>query len=169
MLNLGVGNTLEDEKLKKKFLLVVTALTLAFSLTACGEDPELAKFKTEMENFCQAIAEIDEGMNNIDVTAEGYREELLEYLDKAEDEFRKLGSISIPEEFAYIEELVQGASEDMITAVEQFHEAFGVDSYNEYTFEYANEYYQRAYKRLTYIITLLHGEIPEDDDIKIYE
>lgn len=155
--------------MKKKLLLLITAMSLVFSLTACGEDPELAKFKTEIENFCDAVAEIDEGINSIDITQEGYREQLLDYLDKAEDEFKKLANISIPEEFSYIEELVQGASEDMTQAVAQFHEAFGPDSYNEYTFEYANEYYQRAYKRLTYIITLLHGEIPDDDDIKIYE
>ena len=40
---------MEDVQLKKKILFIITALTLAFSLTACGEDPELAKFKTEME------------------------------------------------------------------------------------------------------------------------
>ena len=155
--------------MKKKLLLVITAVALALSLTACGEDPELAKFKSEMENFCNAVAAIDEGINSIDVTQEGYREQLLEYLDKAEDEFKKLASISIPEEFSYIQELVISSSEDMTQAVEQFHEAFGPDSYNEYTFEYANEYYQRAYKKLTYIITLLHGEIPDGDDITIYE
>lgn len=155
--------------MKKKLLLLITALSLAFSLTACGEDPELAKFKSDMEAFCEAIADIHEGINSIDVTQEGYREELLEYLDKAEDEFTKLANTPIPEEFSYISELVQSASDDMTQAVSQFHEAFGVDSYNEYTFDYANEYYQRAYKRLTYIITLLHGEIPEGDDIVIYE
>lgn len=155
--------------MKKKLLLVLTALSLAFSMTACGEDPELAKFKAEMESFCDAIADIHEGINSIDVTSEGYREELLEYLDRAEDEFTKLANTSIPEEFSYISDLVQGASEDMTTAVSQFHEAFGVDSFNEYTFDYANEYYQRAYKRLTYIITLLHGEVPDGDDIQVIE
>ena len=155
--------------MKKKLLLVLTALSLAFSMVACGEDPELAKFKAEMESFCDAIADIHEGINSIDVTAEGYREELLEYLDRAEDEFTKLANTPIPEEFAYISDLVQGASEDMTTAVAQFHEAFGTDSYNEYTFDYANEYYQRAYKRLTYIITLLHGEVPDGDDIQVIE
>lgn len=155
--------------MKKKLLLVLTALTLAFSMVACGEDPELAKFKTEMESFCNAIADIHEGINSIDVKAEGYREELLDYLDRAEDEFTKLANTSIPDEFAYISDLVQGASEDMTTAVNQFHEAFGTDSYNEYTFDYANEYYQRAYKRLTYIITLLHGEVPDGDDIQVIE
>ena len=152
----------EDIELKKKFLGIIMAVSLAFSLTACGEDPELVKFKNE-------IAKIDEGINNIDVTEEGYREELLDYLDKAEDQFKKLANTSIPEEFSYIEELVQSACDDMTQAVEQFHEAFGADSYNEYTFDYANEYYQRAYKRLTYIITLLHGDIPEGGDIIIYE
>lgn len=155
--------------MRKKLMLVFTAICLAFSMTACGEDPELAKFKAEMENFCDAIADIHEGMNSIDVTKEGYKEELLDYLDKAEDEFTKLSNTSIPKEFSYITDLVQGASEDMSMAVSQFHEAFGTDSFNEYTFDYANEYYQRAYKRLTYIISLLHGEIPEGDDIQVVE
>ena len=155
--------------MKKKIILMITTFALAFSLAGCGEDPELSKFRSEMDSFCTSIAEIHEGIKSIDVTKEGYREELLEYLDLAEDEFTKLANTPIPEEFSYIKELVQSASDDMSQAVSQFHEAFGVDSYNEYTFEYANEYYQRAYKRLTYIITLLHGEIPEGEGIIIHE
>lgn len=46
----------------------------------------------------------------------------------------------------------------MTIAVESYHEAFGESSYNEYTAEYARENYERAYKRITVIIKLLHGE-----------
>ena len=36
---------MEDVQLKKKILFIITALTLAFSLTACGEDPDLPNSK----------------------------------------------------------------------------------------------------------------------------
>ncbi len=155
--------------MKNRFLTFISASLLCIFLVGCGEDPELAKFKTEMNSFCNEIMEIDEGINSIDAQSEGAKDELLRYLNRADDAFRKLANLSIPEEFSYLDGLTDSASEDMTQAVTLYDEAFSNNSFNEYTFDYATEYYKRAYTRLTYIITLLHGEVPENGDITIYE
>lgn len=155
--------------MKNRFLKLISLSLTCLMLTGCGEDPELSKFKTEMDSFCNEIIEIDAGINSIDAESEDAKDELLRYLNQADDAFRKLSNISIPEEFAYLEDLTDSASEDMTEAVSLYKDAFSNNSFNEYTFDYATEYYQRAYTRLTYIITLLHGEIPDNDDIIIYE
>lgn len=155
--------------MKNKLIALITSLLLCVMLAGCGEDPKLSKFKTEMDAFCNEIVEIDKGINNINPESETAKDELLNYLNQADDAFRKLSNISVPEEFSYLKDLMTEASQDMTEAVSLYHDAFSNNSYNEYTFDYATEYYKRAYTRLTYIITLLHGETPEGDDIIIYE
>lgn len=155
--------------MKNRFFKLISLSLACLMLMGCGDDPELSKFRTEMDSFCNEIIEIDTGINNIDAEAETAKDELLRYLNQADDAFRKLSNISIPEEFSYLEELTDNASEDMTQAVSLYEDAFSNNSFNEYTFDYATEYYKRAYTRLTYIITLLHGEIPDNDDIIIYE
>lgn len=155
--------------MKNRLLSLIMMVVVCATLTGCGEDPELTKFKNEMDSFCNTIVEIDAAINNIDATSESAKEDLLDQLDKTNDTFRKLANISIPEEFSYLSDLTKEASSDMSEAVALYHEAFSNNSFNEYTFDYATEYYKRAYTRLTYIISLLHGEIPDTDDIIIYE
>lgn len=144
--------------MKNKFLLVLSAVLLVFSLTGCGEDPKLTKFKNDIESFCSDIATLDSNINNIDAQSESAPDELLDYLDQLEQSFKVLAEISAPEEYAYIEDLADEASAYMSTAVASYHEAFGDNSYNEYTAEYARENYERAYLRVTVILQLLHGE-----------
>lgn len=155
--------------MKHRLLALLLLLTLVFSVTGCGEDPELTRFKNEIDSFCNELAAIDSGMNNINTDQETAKEDLLNYLDRADDAFRKLAKLTVPAEFAYIEELADKASEDMTEAVSLYHEAFGNNSFNEYTFDYACEYYKRSYKRLNYIITFLHQDVPEGDDLIIYD
>lgn len=155
--------------MKRRLISLILLLSLAFSLTACGEDPELTRFKNEIDSFCDDLAHIDSGMNNINTESETARDELLKYLDQADDAFRKLANLSVPEEFSYIEELADKASEDMTEAVSLYHDAFSNNSFNEYTFDYASEYYKRSYTRLNYIITLLHQDIPDSEGLIIYD
>lgn len=144
--------------MKNKFLLLLSVLLLSISLTGCGEDPKLTKFKNDINSFCEDIAILDTNINNIDATNENASDELLDYLDQLDQSFKVLAEISVPEEYAYIEELSDEASTYMTTAVAAYHEAFGENSYNEYTAEYARENYERAYLRVTVILQLLHGE-----------
>ncbi len=155
--------------MKKRFLLLFAVLVIAISATGCGEDPKLAKFRNDMDSFCQDISEIDTNINNIDASSESARDELLGYLDQLDQSFKVLADMSVPEEFSYIEELADEASSYMTTAVASYHEAYSNNSYNEYTAEYARENYERACKRVTVMIKLLHGENISDADVTVEE
>ena len=155
--------------MKKRFLLLFAVLVIAISATGCCEDPKLAKFRNDMDSFCQDISEIDTNINNIDASSESARDELLGYLDQLDQSFKVLADMSVPEEFSYIEELADEASSYMTTAVASYHEAYSNNSYNEYTAEYARENYERACKRVTVMIKLLHGENISDADVTVEE
>ena len=147
-------------------MLFATGLALIM-LTACGEDPELTRFRQSMDEFCTKVSQIDNSINNINADSENAATELLAYLDELDLVFQSFARLDFPEEFDYLEELADQSSECMTEAVNSYHEAFSNGSYNEYTAEYAKEYYSRAYKRVQIIITFLHGEEPDDEDLTI--
>ena len=153
--------------MKNKLQLIAAALVMGLSLTGCGEDPQLAQFKTEIEDFCTNISELDTSINKIDAASDTASEELLGYLDQLDVEFQKLAAIDFPEEFDYLENLSDEASEYMTEAVSSYHTVYSSGSYDETTADYAHENYSRAYKRVQVIITFLHGEKPEDADLTI--
>ena len=120
-----------------------------------------------MDDFCTAISEIDTQINSLDAESSTATTELLGYLDDLNGEFEDFSKVDFPEEFDYLENLADEASEYMTEAVTKYHEAYSNGSYNEYIAEYAKENYSRAYKRIQIIISFLHGEEPEDVDLTI--
>lgn len=146
--------------------LILCLLTASF-LTGCGNDPELLKFKTVIDDFCTSISEVDTSINNIDTGSENYTEELLGYLDELNEEFQGFAEVDFPAEYDYLEGLADEAGKYMNEAVTSYHEAFRDDSYNEYVADYALQNYSRAYKRIQIIISFLHGEEPNDENLKI--
>ena len=120
-----------------------------------------------MDDFCNKISEIDTAINNIDAEADNASDELLAYLDDLDIVFQSFARLDFPEEFDYLENLADESSEYMTEAVKSYHDAFGVNSYNESTAEYARQNYSRAYKRVQIIISFLHGEEPQDPDLTI--
>ena len=153
--------------MKKKVRMLFTAVLASVMLTACGEDPELTRFRQSMDEFCTMVSVIDANINSIDPESENATAELLSYLDDLDLVFQSFAKLDFPEEFDYLEDLAVESSECMTEAVKSYHEAFSNGSYNEYTAEYAKEYYSRAYKRVQIIITFLHGEKPNDPDLTI--
>ena len=132
-------------KSKLYVILSALALTLTLTVTGCGvvEDPETAKFESDIQAFCDEVAAIDANINNIDATSEHADEELLEYLDQLDQSFKVLAEMPIPEEYAYLEELTDEASAYMSTAVESYHEAFAGDTYDANIADYAYQNYER--------------------------
>lgn len=155
--------------MKNKILLLLLSVIFAIGTIGCGvvEDPKTAKFENDIQSFCDEIAAIDANINNIDATSENATNELLDYLDQLDQSFRVLSNMSIPEEYAYLEELTTEASTYMTTAVESYHEAFADNSYDENIAEYARENYERAYKRVTVMLKLLRGETITEDGVII--
>lgn len=153
--------------MKTKLITMALGLLTAISLTCCGGNPELTKFKNEVDDFCTAISEIDHAINTLDAEANNAASLLLSYLDSLDEEFQNFAQLDFPEEFDYLEELADEAGAYMTEAVSSYHEAYENDGYDKATAEYAGENYSRAYKRIQIIITFLHGEEPQDADLVI--
>ena len=160
---------LEEEYLKKNILLLLSVFFICISLTGCGEDPKLSKFQNDIDAFCSDVAAIDTEINNIDASSDTAREELLDCLDRLNESFKVLAEMEVPEEFSYFEDLADEASSYMTTAVESYHEAYSNNSFNEYIADYARQNYERAYKRVTVILKLLHGEEISDENVTVEE
>lgn len=157
---------MEGLSLKTKLLIGCVSLLSMFLLTGCGESKELSNFKSQMDDFFTAIADIDTEINSIDATSDTAFEQLLENMDLLETQFQTLAAIEVPEEFIVIESLADEAGEYMTMAVEHYHEAYEGETFNADTASIASQYYERAYKRVQYIVTFLHGEIPDDESIQ---
>lgn len=154
--------------MRKTLLLLLAVLLLSVASTGCGEkNPEINQFIDAIDSFCSDVAAIDAGINQIDAQSESARDELLLYLDQLDQAFQTFASIPVPADYSYMEELADEDSTYMTTAVSAYHEAFGESSYNEYTAEYARQNYERAYKRVTVILKLLHGEDISDEGATI--
>lgn len=154
--------------MKKAIKLLSLGVVVSSLLMGCGTvDPELTKFKNDVDLFCDNIADLDKAMNNIDAEAENAPAKLLEYLDEVDTRFQSFADLDFPEEYDYLEPLADEASDYMTEAVEYYHQSYSNGSYNEYTAEYAKENYSRAIKRIKIIITFLQGETPDDADINI--
>lgn len=155
--------------MKKKLLTLLLATCFTLSITGCGEDKELTEYKEKMDSFFSEIEIIHNKMNTIDPESEDALADLFECLDELDSQFATMAAIEVPDEFSSLENLADEASENMSLAVENYHNAYSTDSYNEYTAATADEYYARANKRLQYMIDILHGKMPEGDDIIITE
>lgn len=153
----------------KKFRLLAAGLLFSVCLTGCAAtvDPELTKFKNDIDNFCSSISELDASMNKIDASSDTAPAQLLEYLDEVDMRFQSFAELDFPTDYDYLEPLADEASEYMTEAVEYYHQSYSNGSYNEYTAQYAQENYSRAIKRIKIIITFLHGEVPDDADLNI--
>ncbi|MDE6607616.1 MAG: hypothetical protein K2K54_07675 [Lachnospiraceae bacterium] len=136
-------------------------------LCGCGKDEQLEEYKTQMSDFFDQIAGLNSDMNAIDASAEDAVSRLLSYLDATEAAFEHLADLEVPEEFGSVESLADEAAENMTQAVSFYHQLYEAESYDNNIAMMADEYYRRANIRLQYIISILHGEMPEGDNVMI--
>lgn len=161
--------------MKKRIAALVMAFTMVVSLSACSnssESKELNEYKGSMETFFSTLEKIDETINAIDPDDQEAMELLYESFADLESAYYTMSELSVPTEnapdtFVYIEPLADEAYEYMLQASEYMHDAYSDSSYNENVLEAAMECYKRASKRVLYIIDLLHGQIPSDENISI--
>lgn len=146
--------------MKRKMLSILMGILTLASLSACGTDPEITQFKKEMDEFCEAVADLNESINAIDAEADNAAALALDYLDQLDRQFQNFAEMDFPEEFDYMESLADEAGDYMTEAVKSYHEAFADESYNEAIAEYARGNSARAFKRVQVILDILHGEDP---------
>lgn len=142
---------------------LISILCLCFGLliiSGCGNDKQLEEYKKNMETFYSEISTYDSTINSIDVNSETSVSELLTALDQIAEKFTWMAELPIPEEFSSIETLASEAGEYMTTAVSLFHQAYESEPFDSQTAANAKEYYDRANKRILYILAVLRGEDP---------
>ena len=127
-------------------------------LTGCGADPEITAFKNDLNTFCENIAQIDQSINSIDVTADNATVLALGYLDKADQEFKNFAELDFPEDYDYLEPLADEASAYMTEAVKSYHIIYSENGYDADMAAYAKENSARAAKRVQVILDVLQGE-----------
>lgn len=154
--------------MKIKKLLVATLISI-FCLSGCGKDAELEKYNENMTAFTENVTDIKLRMEEIDTASEDAVSELLDCLDELQVQFELLAEMEVPQKFASVESLADEASAYMTEAVSLYHDVFEAEEYNEATADVAVQNYDRAMTRLSYISTLLQGELPEGDNIIITE
>lgn len=163
--------SMEVMVLKKKFLSVLFLFAIVISVTACGKknnnNEELKTYKASMETFFSNVEKIDYTIKTIDPDCDDDSsiKNLFEQFDLLEQEFKTLSEIPVPAEFSYNESLADEAYDYMVQANDYYHQSFTESSFNPYTLEAADECYRRANKRVQYIINILHGELPQDENV----
>ena len=155
--------------MKKRLFISLLAICFTLAVTGCGENKELTKYKNDMDKFFNSVELIHNQMNSIDYDSDNALDELFLCLNNLDSEFKAMAALEVPAEFASIESLADEASENMTLAVTNYQDAYSKDSYNEYTAATALEYYERANKRFQYMIDILHGKMPEGENITITE
>ena len=139
-------------------------------LTGCGkQDEALAAYQEDMNAFFYQIASFNDGMNAIDASTPDAKNQLLGYLDQLQAEMTWMAELEVPNQFSAVESLADEADDNMKQAVSLYHQAFESEPYDENAAQAAREYYDRANVRIQYIITILHGEIPDGDGVTYTE
>lgn len=144
-------------------------LFLVLVLSACGEDDTLDAYLEDMNTFFSRAAEYNEKMNAIDRDSDTAMVELLGYLDALKEDIAWMAQLEVPEQFSAAESLADEAAENMDQAVSLFHKACEGEKFDDATAQAAIEYYNRTNIRIQYIITILHGEIPEGEGVTYIE
>ena len=152
-----------------KIVILCVVLLCGILITACGQDEELTAYQEDMNTFFEHIASYHEGMNAIDASAPDAKDQLLSYLDQLQAEFTWMAELTVPDAFSAVDSLADEADENMQQAVALYHSAYETDVFDEPTVQAAREYYDRANIRIQYIISILHGEIPEGEGITYTE
>lgn len=152
-----------------KAVVLCAAVLCTILLTSCGQDEELTAYQEDMNTFFEHIAAFNENMNAIDASAEDASIQLLSYLDQLQAEFTWMAELTVPDEFSAVDSLADEADENMRQAVALYHSAYEAEVFDEPMAQAAREYYDRANIRIQYIVSILHGEIPEGEGITYTE
>lgn len=159
MLSNQVFHKIIPQKLNVFFLL---SLICALTLTGCGSNPELTSYKANMEQFFENVKVYDQSINAIDPESETAATDLLALLDSMDKSFAQMASLEVPNGFPGVDELADEASDYMTEAVSYFHQAYEAETFDPVLADVAKQNYDRANLRIQYILSILHGDLPEE-------
>lgn len=140
----------------------IFAVCFSFFLGGCGNNEELDAYKANMNQFFENVRVFDSSINAIDPESDTAVSDLLALLDSMDKSFAQMASLEVPEGFPGVEQLASEASEYMTEAVSYYHQAFEGETYDSALADVAKQNYDRANLRIQYIVSILHGDIPEE-------
>ena len=152
---------------KIKTVCISCALFAFIFLSGCGDNAELENYKSNMNQFFENIQTFDSAINSINPESETAVSDLLSLLDSMDTNFQQMASLTVPDGFPGVEELADEASEYMTEAVSYYHQAFEAEPFDTVLADVAKQNYDRANLRIQYIVSILHGDIPEE--IYVYD
>jgi len=145
---------------KKTIALLVSVIIL---IAGCGAtDNPTITYRNNMDTFFKEVSEINDSINSIDTSKEGFEDELITQLYNLDTKISEMSGFEVPEEFPYVQQLSMNASSNMDKAMTYYRESLNGEVYNKESANIAYEYYSEANKNLHYIIRILHGEAYED-------
>ena len=149
----------------KQIKTIILLLICAIALTACSsKDTEnILKFQNELNSVLSEIASIHTEINSIDVTSPDASDHVLESLSELNDAFADLAAINVTDDnHLYIKDLASEGADYMSQAYDLYQKAYGGDVFDEGNAELAYKYLERATKRVRVIVSMLHGDVPDD-------
>lgn len=138
-------------------------------LAACGSNKELDSYQENMTAFITETTAIRDNIDAIDTESGDAGSALLVELDKLDEEFKKMAEFDVPAEFSANESLADEASTYMTESVKLYHEYFDDPEAGEEICDAAYENYKRAFTRISYISSILQGNIPEGENVTVTE
>lgn len=149
----------EKRRLGKATAFIFSVILILF--TGCGKDPAIESYEANMNQFFENIKIYDSSINSIDPDSETATTELLALLDSMNTTFSQMASLEVPEGFPGVAELATEASAYMSDAVACYHQAYD-NEYDPVMAEVAYQHYKQANLRFQYIVSILHGDVPEE-------
>lgn len=156
--------------IKKKLGPIISSILVCmlFLLTACGKqtDPELEAYKESMTAFYDRLTYFDAAINAINPEAEDAKNQLLGYMDEMNADYQTMAALKIPDAFSGISDIAVEAADYMQKADDTYHLAYD-NEFDEDSEILATQYYQRANSRVLVMLQVLHGEVPEGDNVTV--
>ncbi len=150
----------------KRYSALMISVLLMCMLFGCGKksSEELSAYKENMTDFYNKLSYYNTEINTIDPEAEDAPAQLLLLMDQMNEAYKQMAEYKVPEEFESIADISREAAEYMQSANEYYHLAYDGE-FNEDNEDLARQYYERANSRVKVMLQVLHGEIPEGDNV----
>ncbi len=152
--------------MKRSLYILITILMVSI-LSGCGNKDELTKYYEEMSVFSSNLSDIKADMDNIDFETPECIPAFINNLERLDKEFEYLAGIHVPEEFISNADLASQAYYYMNESCTLFKKYFDSETSDYFTYQLASENYNRAMTRVSYIASILQGEIPEGANVII--
>ncbi|WP_026516061.1 hypothetical protein [Butyrivibrio sp. MC2021] len=150
----------------KRYSALMISVLLMCMLFGCGKknSQELSDYKENMTTFYNKLSYYDTEINTIDPEGEDATAQLLLLMDQMNEAYKLMADYQVPEEFDSIADISKEAADYMQSANEYYHLAYDGE-FDENNEDLARQYYERANSRVQVMLQVLHGEIPEGDNV----